>query len=103
MLITLLVLGAFFALIYARIALDRSAFVLSDIDRQMQAEESRYWELRMELTELQSPERIAAFAESAGLVYPDTVLSIDVPGLGLPGASSDQRWADMKSLLSAQP
>ena len=69
-LLTVVLSAAFFLLIYSRIALDRSAFVLQEINRQMEVEEARYWELRLEAAELQAPERIVARAQEMGLVYP---------------------------------
>ncbi len=95
--------AAFFLLIYSRIALDRSAFVLQEINRQMEVEEARYWELRLEAAELQAPERIVARAQEMGLVYPESVQTIEVPGMGSSGTGAEDRWADLKALLGAQP
>ena len=95
--------AAFFLLIYSRIALDRSAFVLQEINRQMEVEEAHYWELRLEAAELQAPERITARAEEMGLVYPESVQTIEVPGMGSSGTGAEDRWADLKALLGAQP
>ena len=61
--LAVVVVGAFFVLISSRIALDRTAFELDRLDREIAAEESRYWELRLEVTELQSPERIRELAD----------------------------------------
>jgi cell division protein FtsL len=95
--------AAFFLLIYSRIALDRSAFVLQEVNRQMEVEEARYWQLRLEAAELQAPERIVARAQEMGLVYPESVQTIEVPGMGSPGSGAEDRWADLKALLGAQP
>ncbi len=95
--------AAFLVSVYARIALDRSAFVVTDIDHQISVEEARYWDLRLQVTELQSPDRISSLASEMGMVYPETVRTIDVPGLGGPGAGIDERWIDLKALLGAQP
>lgn len=95
--------AAFFLLIASRTALDRSAFVLEDFERRIEAEESRYWELRLQVTQLQSPERITGLAEQMGLVYPEEVRTVAVPGLGDPGPGVEERWADLKVLLSASP
>jgi hypothetical protein len=93
--------AAFLLLVSSRIALDRSAFVLEDLQLRITAEEARYWELRMELTELQAPDRIARLAEEMGMVFPDEILIVEVPGLGGPGPGVEDRWIDLKALLSA--
>jgi hypothetical protein len=93
----------FFVMISTRIALDRNAFILQDIRGQIEVEETRYWELRLRLAELQSPERIAGIAEEMGMVYPSEMATIEVPGLGVPRPGVDKGWADLKTLLSAQP
>lgn len=95
--------AAFLISIYARISLDRSVFVVTDIEQQIAAEEARYWDLRLEVTELQSPERISTLSGEMGMVFPETVRTIDVPGLGSPGPGVDERWIDLKALLGAQP
>ena len=94
---------AFLLLVYSRIALDRSAFVLESVERQIAVEEERYRELRLQVTELQSPERVLHLADEMGMVYPDTVVTVEVPGLGSPGPDVDERWIDLKALLGAQP
>lgn len=93
----------FFVMISTRIALDRNAFILQDIRGQIEVEETRYWELRLRLADLQSPERIAGIAEEMGMVYPSEMATIEVPGLGGPRPGVDKGWADLKTLLSAQP
>ena len=102
-LLGIVVAAAFLGSVYARIALDRAAFDLVDIEGQIAVEEARYWELRLEVSELQSPERIAVAAEELGMVYPATVEEIVVPGIGGPGPETDERWIDLKGLLSALP
>ncbi|MBS1195549.1 MAG: hypothetical protein H6R33_269 [Actinobacteria bacterium] len=103
LLLTVVLAAAFFLFIYSRIALDHSAFVLQEVTRQMEVEEARYWQLRLEAAELQAPERIVARAQEMGLTYPESVQTITVPGMGAPGIGADERWADLKALLGAQP
>ncbi|MEX0826605.1 MAG: hypothetical protein WD184_07665 [Acidimicrobiia bacterium] len=91
----------FLLLVSSRIALDRAAFVLEDYEVRIAAEEARYWELRLQVTELQSAARIATIAAEMGMVYPDRILTIEVPGLGGPGPGIEDRWIDLKALLSA--
>ena len=93
----------FFVMISARIALDRTAILLEDVRTQIADEESRYRELRLQLAELQSPERVAAAAAEMGMVYPEQTFTVMVPGLGEPGPGGEPVWADLKGLLSAQP
>lgn len=94
---------AFLLLVYSRIALDRTAFVLEDIENRISVEEARYWDLRLQVTELQAPERIAQLASEMGMVYPDSVEEVVVPGLGSPGSAVEGRWVELKALLGAQP
>ena len=101
--LTFTVAAVFFVMISTRVALDRNAFVLDDIRGQIAVEESHYWELRLQVAELQSPERIARLAEEMGMVYPTEISTIEVPGLGDPGPGQEDRWVDLKTLLSAQP
>lgn len=103
LLLTTVLLAVFFLLIYSRIALDRSAFVLQEVNRQTAVEEARYWQLRLEAAQLQSPERVLERAQEMGFVYPATVQLIEVPGMGAAGAGTEERWADLKALLGAQP
>lgn len=103
LLLAVSVAAAFLVLVSSRIALDRSAFVLDELEGRIVAEEARYWELRLQVTELQSPERIAALAAELGMVYPERVVEIEVPGLGSPGPGVEDRWVELKALLGAQP
>ena len=103
LLLTVVVLAAFFLLIYSRIALDRSAFVIEEISRQTAVEETRYWELRLESARLQAPERIVARAQELGMVYPDRVETLEVADMGSSATGAEERWADLKALLGAQP
>ena len=103
MFFTILVVAAFLLLIYSRIAIDKSAFVLNDLEGQIVAEETRYWELRLQVAELQSPQRVSRAAEGLGLVYPTERTTLEVAGVEPTSSDIDERWADLKALLSAQP
>lgn len=100
---TLAAVLAFMALIYSRVLLDRSAFVLSDLENQLDAAETRYWELRLEVARLESPERVIRAAEGMGLVYPTSRVPIEAPGFDRTGVEVDANWLELKPLLSAQP
>ena len=75
-------MAVFFAMIFLRIALDRSAFELESFERQIASEESRQLDLRLELAQLQDPLRIATEATRMGLTYPEVRVAIAVDGLG---------------------
>lgn len=102
-LLTAALTATFLLLVFSRIALDRRAFVLEDLERRIHLAEAEYWDLRLQVTELQSPERISDLASEMGMVYPKSVTTIEVPGLGSPGPGVDERWVDLKVLLGAQP
>lgn len=68
---TILAIGVFFLMIYLRIALDRTAFELDTLTDQIAVEQSMQLDLRLELAQLQDPQRIASQAEQIGLVFPD--------------------------------
>ena len=103
MFFTVVVVAAFMLLIYSRVALDSSAFVLNDLEGQIVTEETRYWELRLQVAEMQSPQRVSRAAEGLGLVYPTERTTLEVAGVEPAGTDIDDRWADLKALLSAQP
>jgi len=77
---TVLVVAIFFAMIYLRIAMDRSAFELDVINDEINLEQSRTLDLRLELAQLQDPQRIAAQAAEIGLVYPEEQITLMVEG-----------------------
>jgi cell division protein FtsL len=68
---TFLVVAVFFAMIYLRIALDRTAFELDGIERSIELEESRQLDLRLSIAELQDPVRIATEAQRIGMTTPE--------------------------------
>jgi cell division protein FtsL len=100
---TAAVVIAFFGLIYSRIALDQSAFVLDELQDRIASEEARYWDLRREVAELEVPERITVLAAEMGLEYPQQPRHLMVAGVRNPAGDVEQRWAELKALLSAQP
>ncbi|MCJ7726752.1 MAG: hypothetical protein MUP76_10250 [Acidimicrobiia bacterium] len=102
-LVAITIMAAFFLMIWSRIALDRTAFELQEISRDTAAAESHYWELRLESARLQAPDRIIDAAAQMGMVYPDTVRTVEVAGLGGAGSDTEERWVDLKAVLGAQP
>lgn len=100
---TIAAVVAFLSLIYSRVLLDRSAFLLDDLETQLHTAETQYWELRLEVARLESPERVIRAAEGMGLVYPTSRLTVEASGIGHGGAEVDENWLELKPLLSAQP
>lgn len=98
-----IVVAAFYGLIFSRISLDRSAFELDELQRQINAEESRHFELRVEVAELMDPNRIATAAARLGMVYPTERNELTTDVMRQPGVQQELRWAQLRTLLSAQP
>jgi cell division protein FtsL len=94
---------AFFAVIYSRISLDRTAFELQRLDREIAAEEERHWDLRAEHARLQTPDRITQRAAELGLVYPDDRRTIEVTGIENAVGGPEDRWMDLRALFVEQP
>ena len=88
---------AFFGLIFSRISLDRSAFVLEELERDIAEQETYQRDLRLEVARLYAPERLSALADGMGLVYPAERISLEVPALGEVELSPEYRWAQLRS------
>lgn len=99
----LAVVFAFFSMIYSRISLDRSAFELQTLEDSIVAEESRHWDLRVDVARLQDPDRITRIAAGMGLVYPDRRVTLEVPGIEPEATDADYRWSELRALLSERP
>jgi hypothetical protein len=97
------VIFAFFTMIYARISLDRSAFELQELGDSIAAEESRHWDLRVDVARLQDPDRITRIAAGMGLVYPERRVTLEVRGIEADVGDTDYRWADLRALLAERP
>jgi hypothetical protein len=69
----------FFALIYSRIFLDRAAFEIKNLEGLISEQEARFDELRLEVAQLESPQRIFAEAERMGMVLPGEGRTISAP------------------------
>ena len=99
---TAAVVAAFFVLIFSRTALDRTAFELQDLEARIAAEETRYWELRLDVARLQAPDRIMQLGEEMGLVYPAEIRPVTATGTQAGAGGAEDRWTELKALLSAQ-
>lgn len=100
---TLVVILAFFALIYSRTSLDRAAFDLHQIELELAAEERTHWDLRLEVARLKSPQRITQAAAGLGLVYPEERITIEAPGVASDADYAAARWTASSSLISELP
>ena len=99
----LAVVIAFFAVIYSRISLDRTAFEIQLLDREIAAQEQVHWDLRVEHARLQAPDRITQRAAELGLVYPDDRQTIELTGVEAVAGGPEDRWLDLRALLLEQP
>ena len=95
---TLAVVLAFFAMIYSRISLDRTAFELHQIEREIATAERTHWDLRLELARLNDPVRINDRAFELGLVFPDERITIEAPGVAAELDRRSTRWTASSSL-----
>jgi cell division protein FtsL len=100
---SLAVIVAFFGLTFSRISLDRSAFVLEDLEQQIEEQAVRQGELRVEVARLQAPERISGIADDMGLVYPAELIALVVPQSDREESSVEYQWARLQSLQTAHP
>ncbi len=78
MFFVLAVVAVFFSMIFLRISLDETAFELSNLEADIEFEQSRQLDLRYDLAGLQDPLRIATEAQRIGLDYPDERVAIAV-------------------------
>ncbi len=104
MLVAFTAVALFFALVITNTALDQSAFDLQEIRAQIAEEQTRFDQLRLEVARLKSPERIQPLAEQMGMVYPDPAERRTVTAEGVVVVqTNDDRWTNMKSIVSASP
>jgi cell division protein FtsL len=73
------------ALTAAQTLVSQSSFRLQELERQAAELEGEYGSLRLRAAHLSSPKRIAAAAERSGLILPERVEVLVVPGPGRPG------------------
>ncbi len=100
---TMAVILVFFAVIYSRISLDRTAFELQSLDREIAAEQEHHWDLRVEYARLQAPDLITQRAAALGLVYPDDRYTIEISGMVDANGGPEDRWMALRALFVEQP
>jgi cell division protein FtsL len=115
-LLTGLIFVTLFLIAIAHTLLVQGQIHLDDLDAQLTTEQARYQELRTEVAEMESPERIVAAAEAMGMVSPQdlvylqpttpdpadgsTALGSDGPGAtGGVQSGTDETWSAVKPLL----
>ncbi len=94
---------AFFGLIYSRISLDQSAFEIQKLQDQIDAQDQLYDQLVLKLADLQDPALMDGQIAELGMVYPKNRVALKVPVVSVDELDPDYRWAQLKSILSAQP
>lgn len=95
---TVAVIVAFFAMIYTRISLDRTAFDLHQIEQEITTQERAHWDLRLELARLKDPKRIEEAAADLGLVYPEDWITVEAPGVVTEATDGAERWTAARTL-----
>lgn len=71
MIMALIGVVAFLGLGFARTSLDRSAFELAELNKEIDEQTALNRSLELEIARLENPARIAPLAEELGLVIPD--------------------------------
>ncbi len=78
MVVVLIGMVAFLGLGFARTSLDRSAFDLAELNREIATQEALNRNLRLQVARMESPARIAPLADQLGLVIPGQVQQLMV-------------------------
>ena len=96
---------AIFGVVIAHVALTQRQFRLESLEREAARQETRYEKLRLEVAQLESPERVVAAAQQLGMVPPAAVTYL-ASSRSAPAASPAEtppsgEWATVKSHLAA--
>jgi len=98
-----------FALAGAHSLLVQGQIRLDDLDSQLGTEQARYQQLRKDVAEKESPERIVAAAQERGMVTPEDLVYLQPPAGDGVSADADVEltrqasasWTTVKPLLEA--
>lgn len=114
--LTILLFTALFGVAVSHALLIEGQLRLDRLDQQVAEEQSRYERLRLDVAELESPERILADAQQMGMVPPDQVVWLTPDqatsaGAGAPdsGATPPEEespgtsWEEVKPYLGTNP
>jgi cell division protein FtsL len=81
-------LAGVFALVLVHVELTAHQLTLVRLQKQADAQQERYMKLRLEVAQLQSPERVVAQAQQLGMVPPVTITYVTASGDGAPAAAA---------------
>jgi outer membrane murein-binding lipoprotein Lpp len=77
--LTAVVFAILFAVAGAHTIIAQSQIRLDGLDTQVQTEQSRYQQLRKDVAQMESPERVVAAAEAQGMVTPQDLVYLQPP------------------------
>jgi cell division protein FtsL len=114
---TLMVFAVLFAVAVSQTVLVQGQGRLDDLDAQLTTEQARYQELRLAVSQLESPTRIVAAAHERGMVTPDDLVYLQPPASDLAAAEGagepdpavagvteqSTAWSTVKPLLGEAP
>jgi cell division protein FtsL len=102
-------LFAVFGVVVAHVLLTQRQFRLDGLEQKAATEEARYERLRLQVAELEAPDRVIAAAQQLGMVPPATVTYVSSTR-ATPTATRDNlpandgEWATVKPhLVAARP
>lgn len=99
---TLVVVVALTGVVLTQTALDRGAFDLGDLDREIAVAQTLNQQLRLEVARLESPGRVGPIADGMGLVYPDDRQTVFVNGVVDQVVEGDQRWSSIAEFATEE-
>jgi hypothetical protein len=107
--LTALLFVVLFALAGAHSLLVQGQIRLDDLDAQLTTEQARYQQLRKDVAEKESPERIVAAAHERGMVTPEDLVYLQPPASDADPGDADVEltrqasgsWTTVKPLLEA--
>ena len=96
---------AVFGVVAAHVLLTQRQFRLERMEQQAAAAEARYERLRLDVAQLESPERIVAAAQQLGMAPPVAVTYVastrPTPAARTERSAPNGEWATVKSHLAA--
>jgi cell division protein FtsL len=99
---TVVVVVALIGVVLAQTSLDRGAFELGSLNREIAQAKTENQRLRLDIARLESPVRVAPMAEGMGLVYPEERQPMLVQGVVDSTVESDQRWSSISDFASEE-
>jgi cell division protein FtsL len=103
--LSVILVVAIFGVVAAHVALTQRQFQLEQLEREAAAAEAQYERLRLEVAQLESPDRVVAAAQALGMVPPASVTYLAstraTPADGGERPAPSGEWATVKSHLAA--